>query len=274
MRRRGYSTAGRHVGRRRRRAVAALPARRRHERGRDPCVAGRAAGRAPARALAARLADLAVGDRTPASRRLGQGRPPRPPERHDRLDQAAPLSRCAHPHLGDRQPDQPPGGRDARPAPGRAVPRGDRRVGYADADRLVQRHRPRRHRQPRRAVRLVRLRPVGTPAEPSARLGRRRPARDPRDERPQLHRPGGIGRMPARLTRRPLPAAQPGAAGDAGGDRQARRPGVADGDANERHEGPAAAGGRRGRADRPAGMGGDAGRPGAAAAAVPTSSPP
>src|SRR6476659_3353929 len=71
--------------------------------------------------------------------------------------------------------------------------------------------------------------------------------------------------MPARLTRRSLPPAQPGAVGDAGHNRQAWRAGVADGDADERLEGPAAAGGRPGRADRPAGMGGDAGRSGAAA---------
>ena len=48
-----------------------------------------------------------------------------------------------------------------------------------------------------RPVRLVRVRAVRPSAQPAGRLGRRRPAGDPRHQRAELDRHRGVGRLPA-----------------------------------------------------------------------------
>ena len=88
--------------------------------------------------------------------------------------------------------------------------------GLPHAGRPLQRHRPDRHRRPRRAVRLVRVRALGPPAQPAGRLVGRRPARHPRHERALVARDGRLRRLPARLVDRARhPQALP-APGDAG----------------------------------------------------------
>ena len=144
----------------------------------------------------------------PAARRLGapgeRGRPlrsrPGPvcrPRRH-RVDLSARARATGDAPRGRRRPlGAPDRGVSSRRRALRGAG-GGRRSGVPDPDGPVLHHGP--GRVPgRRLARDVRVRHLGHPAEAARRVVRRRPARDPRDERPRHDRDLGERGLPAAL---------------------------------------------------------------------------